>query len=53
MFLIVKSLIDQLTNLHKNIHFLWVPSHIGILGNGIADDLTTSTKIFLSKVTLP
>lgn len=34
-----RTLIKQLTNLGKQIHFQWVPSHVGIEGNERADSL--------------
>ena len=41
----IKSFIYYLNNSHRSIQFLWIPSHIGILGNEVADRLAKSTAI--------
>jgi len=48
LILIVQSLILEHSNLNRNIRFLWVPSHVKILGNEMADLLATSTKSYSS-----
>jgi len=51
----IKSFINYLKNSHRSIQFLWIPSHIGILGNEVADWLAKSTAITIlpSSVQLP
>ena len=44
LILRIKSLIFTLNQLNYTIHFLWIPSHIGILGNEVADNLAKSTS---------
>ncbi|KAF0757415.1 RNA-directed DNA polymerase from mobile element jockey, partial [Aphis craccivora] len=55
LILRIKSLIFILNQLNYNIQFLWVPSHTGIHGNEVADNLakSSSSLIFLPFTQLP
>jgi len=46
LVLLIKSLIYCLSLINKTVQFLWVPSHVGILGNERADHLAFFTKGF-------
>jgi hypothetical protein len=44
LVLIIKSIILKLHQVNYTTQFLWVPSHIGIHGNEVADNLAKSTS---------
>lgn len=45
----IKLLICTLKQLSYNINFLWIPSHIGIRGNEVVDNLAKSTSNLISR----
>jgi kelch-like protein 2/3 len=45
LVLLIKSCINYLNHSNRCIQLLWIPSHIGILGNEVADRLAKSTAI--------
>jgi ribonuclease HI len=53
---IIQSIQEKLSNSGKKIEFLWVPSHIGISGNELADKaaneaITSSSSVLINKIT--
>lgn len=42
----IKALIHSLHSMDINVEFLWCPSHVGILGNEVADHLAKLTNSF-------
>ncbi len=53
---IIKQIRDQLTELSKKqveIRFIWIPSHMGIIGNDIVDALAKETSNPFYNIQIP